>query len=1066
MYVPSTGRGRGIRLEQVFLACFLLVAGVLLAGFFLQPSGDDDGGGLRWFSDVSLTAVSLGGGVVTLLAAWAMKGRDRLSWVLIGSGILSWGAGQAAWTYMELVLGMDRPFPSLADAGYIPMIPLMFAGLLALPGSGTRGRSGRLTIGLDAFIVMACVATVSWFAVLGPIYIKADASWEEKFFGLVYPAGDVLLLFGLIGGLARGWFARRNPVVAPLMVGILLFITADLGFAALTVNDAYQSGSLIDLGWPLGFLFAAYAAVLRWTRGETAVRQDAPGQAPVWLANTLRLAPYPLVLGVLGLLFLSRALERSIDQNVFIVLALATVVLVLARQFVTLRENERLNDELRTFSRGLERMVAERTARLSALHDLAAGLCSAGSADEVCAIGLDSVMAAVPGAQSAVLYLRNQHSWTVHTAYPALPEAPIGPTHEVATRLLEPEVVTQVDASGRGSVWLPVSDRGQVYGCVEVTCVGSGESVDRQHLATIGAEFGIAFEDQRRFEAAYRNEARFRSLVQNSSESITVIDADGLVRYHSPAAQRVFGDDPEALMGTRWIDILHEEDQPQAHALLTELIANSSSTAVGEWRRRAHGTWHYVETLATNLLHDPSVQGIVLNSRDISERKALEAQLTHQAFHDSLTSLANRALFHDRVDHALARSRRTGHPVAVLFLDLDNFKTVNDSLGHSAGDQLLVAIAGRVSASVRAGDSVARLGGDEFAILLEDVAEEAEAVEVAQRIDLALKAPFHLEGKDVFVTASTGIALSTAGGTHADEVLRNADVAMYTAKERGKGRHVKFEPDMHAAVLRRLELEADLRQAVDENEFQVHYQPLYELRSGRMTGVEALVRWLHPKRGLISPAEFIPVAEETGLIVPIGTLVLRQACFDVHDWQTRFPDTAPPTVNVNLSARQLQDCGLVDEVAAALTESGLPPRSLALEITESVLMHDAASAVVWLRQLKELGVQIAIDDFGTGYSSLSYLQQFPVDTLKIDKSFVDGIGSEAERSALASAIIDLGKTLGLKTVAEGIEQANQAAELALLGCEVGQGYHFARPMDRARMEATLAAAAEDGEAAA
>jgi len=1042
---------RHLNLERFIVACFLLVAAVLVAGFFLQPSGDD---GLQWWSDVSLTAVSVGGGLVTLLAVWFIKGRDRFSWALIGLSILSWGLGQAAWTYMELVLGIDRPFPSLADAGYIPMIPLMFVGLLTLPGNNARRRSGRLTIALDAFIVMACIATVSWFAVLGPIYVQADTSWEEKLFGLIYPAGDVLLLFGLIGGLARGWFARRDPVVVPLMVGILLFITADFGFAALTVNNAYQSGSLIDLGWPLGFLFATYAAVLRGTRGEAKAQPSAPGLVPRWLDKVLRLAPYPLVLTVMALLFGSRVLERPIDQNVFVALALATVILVLARQFITLRENERLNDELRSFSHGLETMVEERTARLSTLHDLAASLCGASSVEEVVQIGLQAVHAAVDGALCAVLHLRDIE-WAAQAGYPNVAGTAVPPPEDIRVRLAQQEVFTTGCSDGQEFIWLPVSDRGQVYGCVAVLRASGAQPVDRQHLATIGAEFGVAFEDQRRFEAAYRNEARFRSLVQNSSESITVIDADGTIRYHSAAAQRVFGDDPEALLGTKWIQVLHPDDRAQASALLTELIVNSSKTAVAEWRRQAHGGWHYVETLATNLLNDPSVGGIVLNSRDISERKALEEQLTHQAFHDSLTSLANRALFHDRVQHSLARSQRNGRPVAVLFIDLDNFKTVNDSLGHTAGDQLLVGIAARVSSTVRTGDTVARLGGDEFAILLEDVPEEGEAVDVARRIDLALKAPFHIEGKDVFVSASTGIALSTGRESLADELLRNADVAMYTAKERGKGRHVQFEPDMHAAVVRRLELEADLRRAVDGNEFQVYYQPLFDLRSGRMTGVEALVRWRHPERGLISPVEFIPVSEETGLIVPLGSWVLRQACADVHNWQKRFPDTAPQTVNVNLSARQLQESRLVEDVAAALEESGLAPQSLALEITESVLMHDAAAAVRWLRELKDLGVQIAIDDFGTGYSSLSYLQQFPVDTLKIDKSFVDGIGSEAERARLASAIIELGRTLGLKTVAEGIEEAGQAAELALLGCDVGQGYHFARPMDRDRLEALL-----------
>jgi diguanylate cyclase (GGDEF)-like protein/PAS domain S-box-containing protein len=1052
--IPSAAAKR-TRIESVALAIFLIVTAVLIGGFFLP----DDDNSLGWFSDVSLTAVSVVGGLVTLVAARSMKGRDRLSWTLIGAGILSWGLGQAAWTYMELVLGIDRPFPSLADAGYIPMIPLMFAGLISLPGTGSR-RTGRLTIGLDAFIVMACVATVSWFAVLGPIYVKADATWDEKFFGLIYPAGDVLLLFGLIGGLARGWFARRNPVVAPLMLGIGLFIAADLGFAYLTVNQTYQSGSLIDLGWPLGFLFATYAAVRRWTRGEASVRNDGPGEMPRWLESVLRLAPYPLVVGVLGLLFMSHLFQRPIDQNVYIALTLTTVILVLARQFVTLRENERLTEGLRSFSQKLETMVEERTTRLTALHELAAGLCGAASVHQVTEIGLRALCGAV-GGQAAVLFLHEHGTWARAAAFPdAATNAPL-PTEDVVADLMLQKVVSGSENNGapRTTLWVPVSERGQVYGFIAVLGPHLDQDLDAQHLATIGAEFGVAFEDQRRFEAAYQNEARFRSLVQNSSDTITVIDANAIVRYHSQAAQRIFGDDPETVVGTSWIEMLHEDDRSQATALLAEVARTPGATAAAEWRRKAHGTWRFVETLATNLLDDPSVRGIVLNSRDISERKALEEQLTHQAFHDSLTTLANRALFHDRVEHALTKSRRTASPVAVLFLDLDNFKTVNDSLGHAAGDQVLVGVAGRVNASVRTGDTVARFGGDEFAILLEDVHEVSEAIEVAQRIEQALRAPFHIDGKDVFITSSTGVALSTVGASSADELLRNADVAMYTAKERGKGRHITFEPDMHAAVVRRLELEVDLRRAVEREEFLVHYQPLFDLRSGGMTGVEALVRWRHPEQGLVSPADFIPVAEDTGLIVELGRWVLRQSCRDAADWQRRFGAAAPSKVNVNLSARQLQQAGLVDDVAAALGDSGLPASNLVLEITESVLMQDAASAVGRLTELKNLGVQLAIDDFGTGYSSLSYLQQFPVDTLKIDKSFIDGVGREAERAALTSAIIDLSRTLGLKTVAEGIEEAAQATELTLLGCDVGQGYHFARPMDRERLEQTIAESA-------
>jgi diguanylate cyclase (GGDEF)-like protein/PAS domain S-box-containing protein len=1049
-------RTRTTRIERASLAVLLLAAGALIAGFVMNH-GDEES--LLWFSDLSLTTVAVGSGLTTLLLTLCMRGRDRLSWFLIGAGTLSWGIGKAIWSYCELVLGMDRPFPSLADAGYVPMIPLMFAGLVTLRGSGER-RGGRLSVGLDAFIVMAALATVSWWAVLGPIYAKADAEVAEKVFGLLYPAGDVLLLFALIGGITRGWFARSNPVVAPLMIGIGLFITADLGFAFLTVNDAYQSGNVIDLGWPLGFMFAAYAAAQRLARGEAAMHAPDSEEAPR-LERVLRLAPYPLVLGVTVLMFVSRMGARPAESNIFLAIGLLTVLLVVARQFVTLRENEHLTDSLRAFSQRLEVMVDERTARLTALHDLAAALCAASSANEVCTIGLSSLRAAVDGS-SAVLYMREGDEWVPTAGHPRLDNVATGPDLNIQAQLLRQDVVViSGQQSRRGTVWVPVTERGQVLGCVAIQGGNVELAGDTRHLATIGAEFGVAFEDQRRFETAYRDEARFRSLVQNSSESITVVDAAGRIRYHSSAARRVFGDDPDRLVGTAWVDLVHPDDAARATAFLAEVAAKPGAIATGEWRRTSHAGWRYVEALATNLLADPNVGGIILNSRDITERKALEDQLTHQAFHDPLTGLANRALFHDRVEHALARSRRKDQPLAVLFLDLDNFKTVNDSLGHTAGDQLLVGIAGRLSACLRAGDTVARLGGDEFAVLLEDLASEDDAAEVAQHIDVALRTPFHLEGKDVLITASIGIAHRGVNSEEATEVLRNADVAMYTAKERGKGRHVTFEPDMHAAVMRRLELEGDMRRAVERGEFLVHYQPLVHLQSGRVMGVEALVRWLHPQHGLISPAEFIPIAEETGLIIPLGRWVLNEACREVRQWQLRYPSESPLTVNVNLSARQLKEAGLVQDVAEALHASGLPAASLALEITESALMHDAEAAVKWLEELSALGVQLAIDDFGTGYSSLSYLRQFPVNTLKIDKSFVDGINHESERATLASAIIELGRSLGLKTVAEGIEEAEQLVELSALGCEVGQGYHFARPMDAEAFESMLAKAAAD-----
>jgi diguanylate cyclase (GGDEF)-like protein len=420
-------------------------------------------------------------------------------------------------------------------------------------------------------------------------------------------------------------------------------------------------------------------------------------------------------------------------------------------------------------------------------------------------------------------------------------------------------------------------------------------------------------------------------------------------------------------------------------------------------------------------------------------------RLNEEGFRDPLTGLANRALFYDRVEHALARSQRHQQPIVVLFLDLDEFKTINDSLGHGAGDQLLVAVAERLRTCLRDADTAARLGGDEFAILLEEI-EEAGPALVAQRVLDTLQAPFVLSGREVFVNASIGIAVGSVQ-QDANELLRDADAAMYVAKTNGKGRFETFAPAMHDAVMERLTLQVELQRAVEQQEFTIQYQPIVELDSGRITGVEALVRWQHPVRGEMPPVQFIPLAEQTGLIVPIGRWVLQQACQQARRWHIQHPTTPPLGVSVNLSARQLQQPGLVSDVAAALAGSGLDPASLTLEITESVQVHDTEATITVLSNLKTLGVRLAIDDFGTGYSSLSYLQRFPVDILKIDKSFIDGVANGAEASTVARAITKLGHSLGLETVAEGIEEPEQRTAIAAMGCHQGQGYHFARPLD-------------------
>jgi diguanylate cyclase (GGDEF)-like protein/PAS domain S-box-containing protein len=573
-------------------------------------------------------------------------------------------------------------------------------------------------------------------------------------------------------------------------------------------------------------------------------------------------------------------------------------------------------------------------------------------------------------------------------------------------------------------------------------CVAFGES-----LAWVMQQLGSAHTEltSKRIELANkRSEARFQALTRNVTEIVTVLDDAGTVQYCSNTIEGLLKISADELLQRPIWERIHPEDVVEVRRLLTNSSADEQHNHRAEFRmQHADGSWRHIEATCRDLRGEAEIGGLVLNARDVSDRKALESELAHRAFHDSLTELPNRELLVDRLGHALVRSARGDKLTAVLFIDLDGFKAVNDTLGHLAGDNLLVSVARRLCASVRPGDTVARMGGDEFILLLEDLSDVAEARSVAERCLEQLRAPIALDSQHVTVTASIGIACTGDGPTALPgELMKQADVAMYAAKTSGKGKIAVFDAKMTRTSLDGLTLQADLQVALEQGQFQVWYQPIIELHTGGLSGVEALVRWQHPTNGLVPPDAFIPAAEDSGMIVPIGRWVLREACRQAVEWRKDQPEL---TISVNLSARQFQYSGLVEDVSAALGDSGLPAEALKLEVTETVAMEAGIGSIQTFHALRGLGVRLAIDDFGTGYSSLAYLKRFPVDTLKVDRSFIDGIGHDEHDSAIVRSVVTLARSLGLTVTAEGIETTDQLDMVRTLECDEGQGFLFLRP---------------------
>ncbi len=994
-------------------------------------------------------AIALSSPVAIVIAVRMWRPPQRAPWYLFAFGQTLFVAGDVITYNYNRFFGTDLPYPSIGDVLYLAVYPCLVAGVLLLIRRRSPGRDREGLI--DSLIVAIGVGTISWVYLMGPIAADSTSTVLQRLVGMAYPFMDLILLTVVVR-LAIGAGRRNGSFYLMASAAVALFLT-DFVYSYISVQGlVYDQVGYLEAGWATFYLLWGAAALHGSMRG---LSERAPDQEP-------RLTRARLIL--LGAASLTAQFVRIYQllhgqRTDLWVLTLATIalfVLVVIRMSGLVHKLElsfHREKALRTAGASLvtatnrasiynatmqavKTLVPEGSARLLAVTESEDGAKTfevVATSDEQEAIGWAVAMEDLPAA--------NRTRLLAHEAFQV-------PVHE--------STIATVSGLASGSDFVFLSPLFLLGELNAVLAVGAGTRLPRStcdSLEALSSQVALALESAALTEDLVRrqSEARFSSLVQNSSDVVLVVEADSTIRYVSPSVERVLGYEPANLEGAKLTGLIHPEDRTGLLQFVTGAGRDDDRPALTEFRILHHDDfWLHVETLRTNLLHDPNVRGIVLNTRDISERKAFEEQLQHQAFHDSITNLANRALFRDRVQHALERQSRDSQPISVLFMDLDDFKTINDSLGHAAGDHLLREVGERLRNCLRTADTAARLGGDEFAVLLEDGGDGVEAADVAQRILAALDGPFHLENKDVFVRASIGIATSHGDAPErpedAEELLRNADVAMYMAKESGKGRYQIFEPAMHDTALRRLELKADLQRAIDNREFVLHYQPVIELRTGEITGVEALVRWNHPERGMVPPMEFIPLAEETGLIVSIGRWVMEEACKQGVLLQERFPMSEGLHMAVNLSARQLQRPEIAQDVADILAKTGLNPGYLILEITESVMMADVELSLQRLTELKELGVKLAVDDFGTGYSSLNYIQQFPVDILKVDKSFIDAFNSDSRKSALTATIIKLAEDLDLRPVAEGIERADQLERLLDLHCDLGQGFYFAKPL--------------------
>ena len=1005
----------GMKWIHSYLGCSLAS---LLAFYFLRDEA--------LLTDAWSLVVAAAAVAAILFGLHVNRPPDRLPWHLTVASAALVAAGCAA----SIVLpefGMSLDFPSAADMLPIVGVVTVAVALAIFVRRSTPARDwGTIA---DAGVVTLAVAGVVWLVLVEPAV--NDPSLDL--------AARLGVVASFVTGVALIGFAAR-----------LLLTEAVSGEERLLVGGAsvtqVVAGCAVPLAvvydWPLAATLSVpllVASQLAW--GAVALHPNMwwltqPGEATESWPTRGRLALLaPAVLAVLVFVGFETMVAGERGRGVSLFACVLLAALLVTRLVGLAVGYERLAD------------------REVALDSGSAALAVAMTRDEIRRAGAEAAMTLAGGAREAYVDIDLSYR----------PKLEVRDACVVGSGEIADELRGQISRTGSlarigaaKTIVVPIVSRERMRGVVRVTGSRPLAWALPRSLEMLAGKIALAIEGLEISDdlAERRSEERFRSLVQTSNDLIVILEPDLTVRYVTPSVLTLLGQEPSEFVGAKLDEWLHPDERELAVARLRDHATKESSVTYEFRLRHTDGIWRTFEGGIRDLLADPAVSGLVLTARDVSERRALEDQLTQQAFHDSLTGLANRALLSDRVTHALERSIRSKARVAVLFIDVDDFKTINDSLGHTAGDEMLVELAARLMHCMRSSDTAARLGGDEFGIVLEETSDVEGVLVFAERVLAAIAVPLTLAGAQLRPRVSIGITFGVHGQT-SDELLRNADVAMYQAKRTGGGRYEVFDQHMHESALARLELKADLDRAFRSDELDLAYQPIVDLGTGRTQGLEALLRWTHPVRGPISPSEFVPLAEETGLIGELGHWVLQRACRQVREWQRTIPGNENLSANVNLSARQILEPNLVERVRSVLSESGLRHDCLTLEITESTMMEDAAGVSTVLGELRAIGIRISIDDFGTGFSSLSYLQRFPVDELKIAKEFVDDMVSEARNARLIEGIVRLGVALNLRTLAEGIETEEQRQRLQAMGCRLGQGYFFARPTPAEQVPALL-----------